>query len=288
MERLKAMALDGVAAEVLYPTLAGRLFYLDDAALQQACFQVYNDWLIEYCAAVPDRLFGVAAISVYDMEVAVKELARCKKAGLRGAMIWQYPPAALPFTSDHYERFWAASQELEMPVSLHISTGHGPSKGFRSERGMESYRRTINGRTQEIMEALFDIIFSGVLERFPRLKLAIVENEVGWIPFWLQQCDRYFQRYRVVDPLRIKSRPSEYFYRQIYATFFNDEVGGRSLSWFGVENCMWSSDYPHSNTTWPHSREVIQRDLGHLPAEARSKLVRENVARLYQLDVGVL
>lgn len=288
LERLKAMAIDGVAGEVLYPTLGGRLFYLEDAELQQACFQVYNDWLVEYCTAVPNRLFGIAAISAYNIELAVKEITRCKKAGLRGAMIWQYPPKELPFTSDHYERLWTAAQDLEMPISLHISTGHGPSKGFRNERGMESYRRTINGRTQEIMDALFEIVFSGVLERFPRLKLVVVENEVGWIPFWLQQCDRYFQRYQFADPLPMKNLPSEYFYRQIYATFFNDEVGGRNLSWWGVDNCMWSSDYPHSNTTWPHSREVIRRDLGHLPAAARSNLVRGNVARLYNLAIAGL
>jgi predicted TIM-barrel fold metal-dependent hydrolase len=287
-ERLKAMAMDGVVGEVLYPTLGGRLFYLEDAELQQACFQVYNDWLVEYCGAVPSRLFGIAAISTYDIDRAIKEITRCKNAGLRGAMIWQYPPKELPFTSNHYDRFWTAAQDLQMPVSLHISTGHGSSKGFRNERGMESYRRTINGRTQEIMDALFEIVFSGVLERFPRLQLVLVENEVGWIPFWLQQCDRYFERYRFIDPLPMKNLPSEYFCRQVYATFFNDEVGGRNLSWWGVDNCMWSSDYPHSNTTWPHSREVIARDLGHLPPAARSKLVSGNVARLYNLDIAGL
>ena len=287
-ERLKAMAMDGVVGEVLYPTLGGRLFYLEDAELQHACFQVYNDWLVEYCSAVPKNLFGIAAISTYDIDLAVKEITRCKRAGLRGAMIWQYPPKELPFTSNHYDRFWTAAQDLQMPVSLHISTGHGSSKGFRNERGMESYRRTINGRTQEIMDALFEIVFSGVLERFPRLQLVTVENEVGWIPFWLQQCDRYFERYRFIDPLPMKKLPSEYFCRQVYATFFNDEVGGRNLSWWGVDNCMWSSDYPHSNTTWPHSREVIGRDLGHLPPAARSKLVGGNVARLYNLDIAGL
>ena len=135
-------------------------------------------------------------------------------------MIWQYPPKELPFTSDHYERLWAAAQIIEMPVGmLHISTGHSPGKGFRNERGMESYRRTINGRTQEIMDALFDIIFSGVLERFSALKLVVVENEVGWIPFWLQQSDRYFERYRFADPLTIKTRPSEYFHRRYTPCF---------------------------------------------------------------------
>jgi predicted TIM-barrel fold metal-dependent hydrolase len=285
LERVKAMAVDGVSAEVLYPSVGGRLFHLQDAALQEACFRVYNDWLIEYCKAAPDRLFGIMTISTYDVDHAIEELTRCKKEGLRGAAIWQYPPRELSFTSDHYERFWAAAQDLGIPVSLHISTGHGPTKDFRTLHGIESYRCSINGRAQEVTDALLDIILSGVLERFPKLKVVVVENEIGWIPFWLGQCDKYFERHRMIEPLAITKRPSEYFYRQIYATFFNDEVGGRLLSWWGVDNCMWSSDYPHSNTTWPDSRRVVARDMGHLPAAARAKLVRTNAAQLYKLQV---
>lgn len=284
VERLKDMALDGVSAEVLYPSLGGRLFQLEDAALQQACFEIYNDWLTEYCNTAPDRLLGIAMISTYDTEHAVNELVRCKNAGLHGAVIWQYPPPALPFSSDHYDSFWAAAQDLQMPVSLHINTGHR-SKGHQDIHGLQSYRRGINVKLEEAMDALLDIIFSGVLERFPLLNLVVVENEVGWIPFWLEQCDKYFERHRLVEPLTLIKRPSEYFNRQVFATFFNDETGGHLLSWWGIDNCMWSNDYPHSNSTWPHSREVISRDLGQLPADDRAKLVCGNVARLYQLNI---
>src|SRR5687767_7828250 len=92
-ERIKEMSVDGVSAEVLYPTLALRLFGLEDASLQTECFRVYNDWLIDYCGAAPDRLLGVAAIPCYDIDHAVAELYRCKQAGLQGAEIWQTPPA---------------------------------------------------------------------------------------------------------------------------------------------------------------------------------------------------
>ena len=117
------MAVDGVSAEVLYPSLAMDQYSLEDVRLQEACFRVYNDWIIEYCVAAPDRLFGIAMISTYDVEHAVVELQRCKDAGLRGAMIWQAPPEELAFSTDHYERFWAAAQDFEMPVDLHILTG---------------------------------------------------------------------------------------------------------------------------------------------------------------------
>jgi predicted TIM-barrel fold metal-dependent hydrolase len=283
--RIREMAEDGVSAEVLYPTLGLKLFGLDDAALQEACFRVFNDWLIDYCQVNLDRLVGIACISVYDIDHAIQELERCKKAGLRGALIWQAPHADLPFYSDHYDRFWAAAQDLEMPLSMHILTGHNYSKNMDERDGVEHYRGSVNLKALDAVNAVFDFLFYGILDRFPRLKLVIVENEIGWIPFFLQQWDYYFRRFRKVNPPPIDLEPSEYFKRQILATFFNDAVGGHNLAWWGEDNCMWSNDFPHPNSTWPHSRQVIERDLGGLSASARSKLVRENVAKLYGMRI---
>lgn len=285
LARLADIETDGVSGEVLYPSLGLGLFCVADAALQEACFRVYNDWLVEYCKAAPGKLFGIALISVYDVERAVAELERCRREGLRGAMIWQVPHASLPFTSDHYDRFWAAAQDLDMPVNLHILTGFGASMHRQTLAGIERYRRSVN-QHEEIANALFELIFSGVLERFPRLKIVSVENEIGWIPFWLSQCDKAFERFRSTLPLPLQHRPSEYFRRQVYATFFNDAVGCRLLPWWGTEQCMWSNDYPHQNSTWPRSREVIARDLGSLGEAERAKLLWQNVARLYALEIG--
>jgi predicted TIM-barrel fold metal-dependent hydrolase len=286
VQRLEDMKIDGVSGEVLYPSLGLGLFCMEDASLQEACFRVYNDWIIDYCKGAPERLFGIAMISGFDMPHAVAELERCKKAGLRGAMVWQVPHGSLPFSSDHYERFWAAAQDLDMPVNLHILTGHGASMHRQTLGGIERYRRSVN-QCGEIADALFDIIFSGVLERFPRLKIVSVENEIGWIPYWLAQCDKAFERFRSSQPITIKKRPSEYFQRQVYATFFNDQAGCRMLSWWGMDNCMWSNDYPHQNSTWPRSREVIARDLASFSAGDRAKLVQLNVARLYDLKLAM-
>ena len=122
--RIIEMSIDGVFQEVRYPSLVMNLFGLEDAALQQACFAVYNDWLVEYCSVAPDRLFGVAMISTFDVPAAVAELTRCKAAGLIGAMVWEVPPPVLSFASNHYDDLWTAAEALEMPVSLHILTGH--------------------------------------------------------------------------------------------------------------------------------------------------------------------
>lgn len=286
-QRVQEMAADGVSAEVLYPTLGLRLFGLDDAGLQQACFRLYNDWLIDYCQVALDRLIGIACISTYDIDHAVAELERCCRAGLKGALIWQAPHPDLALHSDHYHRFWAAAQDLEMPVSLHILTGHNYSKNMEARSGVEHYRGSVNLKTFDAANALFELIFYGVLDRYPRLKLVIVENEIGWIPFFLQQWDYYYRRFRNQNPPPIDREPSEYFYRQVYATFFNDSVGAHNLEWWGVDNCMWSNDFPHPNSTWPRSREVIGRHLGHLPADTRAKLVRDNVAHLYRIPIPV-
>jgi predicted TIM-barrel fold metal-dependent hydrolase len=283
------MATDGVSAEVLYPTLGLRLFGMDDAELQEACFRVYNDWLLDYCSVALDRLLGVACISAYNVDHAVAEMERTRKAGMVSAMIGQAPHPDLPFRSEHYDKLWAASQDLDMPISLHILTGHNYSKdglGATGQRsGVEHYRGSVNLKTFDAINAFFDLIFYGILERYPRLRLVNVENEVGWIPFFLQQWDYYYRRFGESNPPPITETPSAYFFRQIYVTFFDDSVGGHLFDWWGVDNCMWSNDYPHPNSTWPHSRDVIARDLGHLSVDVRRKLVCDNVARLFKLKV---
>jgi predicted TIM-barrel fold metal-dependent hydrolase len=284
--RLVEMAQDGVSGEVLYPTLGLTLFSLDDAALQEACFRAYNDWLIEYCQVSHERLVGIAAISTYDIDHAVDELTRCKNAGLQGAIVWQAPHPALLFSSDHYDRLWSACQDLAMPVSQHILTGHSYHKHNFGVINTETYRSSVNLKLLDAANGLFDLIFYGALDRFPSLKLVLVENEIGWIPFILQQWDYYFRRFQKANPPPIDRLPSEFFDRQVYATFFNDSVGTGMLDRWGQDRMMWSNDFPHPNTTWPHSLDVIARDLAHVTDEVRAKLVRENVVELYGMRIS--
>jgi len=290
-KRVSEMAADGVSAEVLYPTHGLKCLSLDDQELEAACCRVYNDWLSDYCSAAPDRLIGIALLSMYDIDGAVNELERCRKAGMRGSVIWQVPPPRLPFSSSHYDKFWAVSQDLDMPVNLHILSGHGYSRtrsfGLGDTlTGLTQEANSVNMKLFQSVNSLYELIYSGVLERFPKLKVVLVENELGWIPFVLEQWDYYFKRHGAKrEGLMIKKLPSEYFHRQVYTTFFNDAVGGHILFWWGIDNCMWSNDFPHGNTTWPDSRQVIGRDLGDLPAPLRAKLVRENVARLYKIPI---
>ena len=284
--RIREMEIDGLSAEVLYPTLLLGLFAQADAGLQQACFRAYNDWLIDYCSAEPKRLIGVPAISVYDIDHAVAELTRCRKAGLHGALVWQAPHRDLPFTSDHYDRLWAAAQDLAAPVSMHILTGH--SYHGRERKDGEHYRGSVNLKLMDAINAIYDFIFYGVLERFPKLKLVTVENEAGWLPFIVQQWDYYYRRFREKKPVPMTRPPSEYVRAQVFSCFFNDAVCGHNLAWWGEDNVMWSNDYPHWNSTWPNSLKVIRRDLGHLSAETQRKVLEGNVCQLYGLDIAAL
>jgi predicted TIM-barrel fold metal-dependent hydrolase len=286
--RIKEMETDGLSAEVLYPTYLLPHFAMDDAKLQEVSFRAYNDWLIDYCRTSPKRLLGIAAIAVYNIDEAVKELERCAKDGLKGSIIWQAPHPDLPFHSEHYNRFWAASQDLNMPVHLHILTGHGYHKEtvFGNRRaGVEHYRGSVNLKLKEIIDAFFELIFYGVFERYPKLRFVSVENEIGWMPFMLQQWDYYYNRFKKVNPPPITKNPSEYFSKQVFGTFFRDTVAGHNFEWWGQDNCMWSNDYPHGNSTWPESRKYIDRDLGHLPPAIRKKLVYTNVRNLYDIDI---
>ena len=286
-ERVKEMAADGVSGEVLYPSLAMNLFGLQDVALQEACFRVYNDWILEYCSVAPGRLYGVSCIATYDIDHGVTELERCRKAGLPGAMVWQAPPPELSFATNHYERLWAAAQDLEVPISLHILTGQPfpwPRPLGRGSRkpAFEVMRSVVNSKLLYASNAMSDLIMTGVLERYPRLKFVLVENEVSWIPFYLTQYDKYWSREKNLDsPLTML--PSEYFLRQFYATFFNDPPSRWVFGTWGSDNLMWSNDYPHPNSTWPESWNVITRDLGHVSEAVRSRLLRDNARELYKL-----
>ena len=278
--RLKDMELDGVEAAVLYTTVGFVLFRLEDAEFQEACFRAYNDWLAEFCSHAPKQLGGLALISLFDVERGRRELERCKKRGLKGAMIWAFPPEDRPYSSPLYDPFWATAQDLEMPLSLHLATGRRRESNL-DERNLAEFWVNFVVRPHEIQHSLLIFIFSGVLERFPRLQLVSAENDIAWVPHLLERADKYYRRFKQAYDAPLSLKPSEYFRRQCYATFIDDPLGLKTYHFMGADNFMWSTDYPHQAATWPHSQEVLERDFQGLPEEDKRKIVRENTAKLY-------
>ena len=281
VERIKDMDLDDTDAEVVYTTLGFRMFWIKDAPLQRACFKVYNDWLAEYCSHDPKRLIGLAMISLYDIDEAVKELKRCSKLGLKGAMIWCSPPLDRPYSLPMYDPLWSEAQDLDMPLSLHAITGMGPESLWDPK---DRYVRFMVF-PMEVQRTLTTLILSGVLERFPGLKIVSAENEIGWLPFFLQRLDGLQEEFRYLEPTPLKNKASEYFDRQVWACFIDDPVGVANRDRIGVENLMWSSDYPHVACTWPHSRDLVDQEFVGVPLGEKQKIVRDNVIKLYTLDL---
>jgi len=284
-ERLKDQAYDSISAEVLYPTRGTAAWVVGDVELEEACCRAYNDWMIEFCSAAPQRLWGLAMISLWNIEHAVQELKRCRKAGLRGAVIGLMPAEELPYGSDHYERFWAACQDLAMSVNLHINSGPG-RRTFSPQQRSGLMPDGAMGHKWECMHAVGNIIAAGVLERYPGLNLVVAEAGVGWIPFFAQEFD-YYQISFGPSPAGLGRQrdlpqpPSAYIYRQVYGAFIRDAVGCKLLPEYGGDTFMWSNDYPHSACIWPGATQCIAQDLGHLMPEARAKVLCGNAARLY-------
>jgi predicted TIM-barrel fold metal-dependent hydrolase len=284
--RIEDMDLDGVAAEVLYPTFVLGLFSQEQRE-QEAGFRVYNDWVADFCKHSPNRLFSIPCLAVYDVDFAIKEMQRCNDMGMLGGLVWQVPHPDLPLTSDHYEPLWAAAAELGQPLHFHILTGFNY---FRFKReGIEKLRGSVNTKTHEIITTVYDLIFSGVFERHPKLKVAIVEAEIGWAPFILQQWDYYYKRFTKPGhpntDFQISRLPSEIFEDHFYLTFMDDAAGGHTLNYWGDRLCMWSSDYPHGNMTWPNSRAFIARQIGDLAPEKQKRVLSQNCIDLYGLDI---
>jgi predicted TIM-barrel fold metal-dependent hydrolase len=278
--RLKDMELDGVECAVLYTTFGFSLFRIEEPEFQQACFRAYNDWLADFVSYAPERFAGLGLISLYDPDAGAQELIRCRKIGLKGGLIWAAPPDDLPYHFPIYDRLWAAAQEHDMPLSLHLGTARRDTLA-ETDRGL-FYTRAV-ARTLDVQNTILTIIFGGVLERFPRLKIVSAENDIGWVPFLMQRADKYYRRWKQGYTIKLSLQPSEYFARQVYATFIEDPEGLRTYNHFpaGRDNFMWSTDYPHQAATWPHSREAVARDFQVLPEDDRRKIIRENTARLY-------
>ena len=286
-DRPGALAADGVCGEILYPTLALHLFATEHPQAQQAAFQLYNDWINAYRQVAPDRLFGIACLSAYDMQAAVAELERCRDLGLAGAMLWQSPHPSLPFHSEHYEPLWEAASATATPLSIHALTGfhaHPPVQGLPPWDAL--LRRCVAQNLNSALDLLYSLIFHGILLRHPGLRIVLAENQIGWIPWVLHQWDHYALRFHERLPFPAGVLPSDLFHQQVFCTFLADDQGCLALrAGWGLHNCLWSSDYPHGDSTWPNSRQLVGRELGTLPATNRERLLLKNTLDLYHLEL---
>jgi len=274
--RLVDQDRDGVVAEVLY---GGGPLASDDAELFVASHLAYNDWLADYCAVAPSRLLGVAYVPFASVDGAVAEIRRAHGRGLRGALLPAHPPSG-SWWDDAWVPVWRTLVECGMPAGLHVGFGFARRHRFA---GGPAFMTDVVMTKLEMAAPLADLVFGGVLARWPGLRVVSVEAYVGWLPFVAEYMDHAYRVHRYWNDLGLPELPSVYLRRQVYATFIEDPVGLRERHVLGVDNLMWSSDYPHGESTFPDSRGFVARQFAGIPADETRKMVCENARRLYRL-----
>ncbi|MGD9614410.1 MAG: amidohydrolase family protein [Alphaproteobacteria bacterium] len=284
--RLADMDRDGVQAQVIF----GPIFQIstDDPALREACYAVYNDWLMEFCQAAPDRLIGVPMLPETPSG-ALKELRRLvAKGGVRQVtlMIANVNPK---LDDRGWEELWNALEESGIILSWHI-TVFGPNPNSRANGKAASVFENTKFFMANFLEPFVDLFAWGILERHPRLKMVMAEAGTGWLPWLVQELDyRHWRLWEAKEfwadkgGLELETKPSELFKRQIWATFQEDYATMALIPFFGEGHLLWASDYPHPDGVWPNSKSAVERQMQHLSPEMRRKLTHDNAAALYGL-----
>lgn len=279
--RVRDLERDGVDAEIIYPNRGLMMFASPDPGFTAAMCRVWNDWSYEAFGAHFDRHAPTAAISPLDVPSAIAEVERCARLGFRSAFL----PAQAhgkPYNLTEFDPLWAAIQDANLPISLHVGTSRDPRTATGNGGALINYAIHALGAAQE---PVAQFCASGVLERFPTLKVVTVEAGIGWMPWLLHALDEAAHKHHMWVRPKLPLLPSEYWRRQGYATFQDDPIGLRLLDYVPADNLLWGNDYPHHEGTWPHSREVIERTMAPLTDEERAKVLGLNAAKLYGFTV---
>jgi uncharacterized protein len=294
--RLSDMDRDGAEASIMYgPTDP---MAIADPELRRLCYEAYNDWLMEFCAAKPERLIGVAQLSMEDPDAARSELERLsKRGGLRHVNILA-SRASPPVYDQAWEPFWSLAEEVDIPIGFHLAVLVKKTRLDEGDRQSDNLVINVASRFAkeppgiQLLEPITGLIFAGVLDRHPRVKIVMAEAGLAWIPSMIQGLDIWYQRTR--DGRRLTGSgsitlpelpPSEYFHRQIWISFVDDPIGVKMVgSVLDTDKVMFGSDYPHPASTWPESRQVIDEQMQDLPSGVRQKITRDNARALFGID----
>jgi predicted TIM-barrel fold metal-dependent hydrolase len=288
-ERLADHAKDGVDAEILFPNKGLTMWATADAEFSQAMCRVYNSWAWEVFGPYNDRLAPMACIAAGDIPGAIQEIQRVAKLGFRGLClpckpVWgAHDHEHLNYNLPDFDPLWAAVQDVDLPMTFHVSTGRDP----RASRGNGG--AVINYAVHSLaptMEPVANLCASGVLARFPGLRFATIEAGIGWVPWALSAMDEAYKKHHMFVRPKLEMLPSEYFKAHGHASFQEDPPGLDLAREHGLVDCfLWANDYPHHEGSWPHSAQAIERTMGHLDDGERAKILGLNAARLFKFDV---
>ncbi len=287
--RLEDMDTNWTEAQLCFPTFprfCGQTFTeAKDRELGLLCIKAYNDWTVdEWCGESGGRLIPLIIIPLWDAELAGAEVRRMAERGVRAVCFSEIPPfLGLPsIHTDYWDPFFRACEETDTVIHMHIgSSSKMPSTSPDAPAAVGSSLTFVNACL-----SLVDWLMSGVFVRFPKLEIAFSEGQIGWIPYVLGRADVVWEENRgwggVAD--KVLEPPSELFKKHVYGCFFDDPYGLQLLDAIGVDRVTYESDYPHSDSTWPRTRQVAEAQMGHLAPDVVEKLVRGNAIKLLRLD----
>ncbi|MGH7907204.1 MAG: amidohydrolase family protein [Candidatus Binataceae bacterium] len=287
--RIADQESDGIAAEILYPSAGMLICKHLDFDYRKACLDAYNLWLAEFCSFNPDRLLGIGMVSMRSVDDSIAELRQIKKLRLRGVMLPGWP-AIEDYDSKTYDPFWDACVDLQLPVTFHHLSGtRDPNE--RTDTVYGNANRGINSKLNGWMnllrgnqDLLSMFVFGGVFERHPELKLVCAEADAGWAPHFMYRMDYAYDHHRHHIRTEPLSRPpSEYFRKNIYVTFQDDLIAFKTRGLMNIRRLMWANDFPHFDSTWPRSREVIEAQTAGMTEDERNFVLHDNLAECYGL-----
>ncbi|RYE57241.1 MAG: amidohydrolase [Rhizobiaceae bacterium] len=283
--RIEAQDRDGMLAEVIYPTIGMLLCSIPDGAYRQACFRAFNQWMRDYCSENPVRLAGIGQSAAWTPEETIADLHQIKELGLKGAMLPGSADGGLDYDSPEYDKVWDCAVELGLPICFHILTGRGPlSLTTAPPRGGKLAAFTSIVRELQDIAGLF--VFGRVFERHPDLRVVLVESDAGWAPHFCTRMDHAYKRHRFwMKTGEMARMPSEYFLENIYMTFQDDWVALKNTDILNPRRLLWANDYPHSDSTWPWSHELLAHHTQGLTDQEIDWILRENAKELFKLEV---
>ena len=295
--QLEAMNREGVDLTVLFPTRGLFVLGLDSSEqigadglepdFAAAIARAYNDWLYDYCKPAPDRLYGAAMVAPHNLEAAVEETRRCvEEYGFKTIYLAPGTVNKRPWHDPHYDPLWAECQRLGIPVAFHGGGRTGLTPDFSLEIFADRLMmwHTFN-QPLGVMAAAVSLIAGGVLERFPNLKVALLEGNCSWAPWLMHRLDEHAEWVGWYEAPNLSKKPSEYFRDNCFVSVeVDEETVVHYLDWFGDDNLVFSTDFPHGDSQYPHAVDTLRKlPLGE---ETQRKIVGDNWSRLYDIPLA--